>query len=82
MNLSILAGRKKSLGLSSLNLTKGEMPRIIVVSNRLPITVVWNKSAPNPDDQYTFKMSSGGLVAGLEGISKKSQIRFRIFNLN
>lgn len=39
--------------------------RLIVVSNRLPVTVTWE------NDSYQFKMSSGGLVAGLEGVKKK-----------
>jgi len=40
---------------------------LIVVSNRLPITI--NKDA---DGEYHFKMSSGGLVSALSGFKKSS----------
>jgi len=43
------------------------VPRILVVSNRLPVTV----SKKSDVDPYSFIMSSGGLVAGLEGVKKK-----------
>ena len=58
-------GRKKSLGLSTL--LSQQSHRILVVSNRLPITVQFNKDATKDEDLFSFKMSSGGLVAGLEG---------------
>ncbi|CAO3597887.1 unnamed protein product [Absidia cylindrospora] len=41
--------------------------RLLVVSNRLPITV--NKNAST--NEYDFKMSSGGLVAALSGLKKQ-----------
>jgi trehalose-6-phosphate synthase len=40
--------------------------RLLVVSNRLPVTV--NKDADS--GEYNFKMSSGGLVAALSGLKK------------
>ena len=40
--------------------------RLLVVSNRLPVTV--NKDPQT--QQYDFKMSSGGLVAALSGLKK------------
>ncbi|KAF8235788.1 glycosyltransferase family 20 protein, partial [Tricholoma matsutake] len=43
----------------------GNDGHLIVVSNRLPITI--NKDA---DGQYHFKMSSGGLVSALSGFKK------------
>jgi len=43
------------------------MGRVIVVSNRLPVSATYNEDKKN----WTFKMSSGGLVAGLEGVKKK-----------
>lgn len=40
--------------------------RLLVVSNRLPVTV--NKDQKT--GEYDFKMSSGGLVTGLSGLKK------------
>lgn len=40
--------------------------RLLVVSNRLPVTV--NKDSKS--GEYDFKMSSGGLVAALSGLKK------------
>jgi trehalose 6-phosphate synthase len=39
--------------------------RLLLVSNRLPITVKRSE-----DGKYDFSMSSGGLVSGLSGLSK------------
>lgn len=39
--------------------------RLIVVSNRLPVTIAKDKNG-----QYTYKMSSGGLVSALSGCKK------------
>jgi trehalose-6-phosphate synthase len=41
--------------------------RLLVVSNRLPVTVTKNAST----NDYDFKMSSGGLVAALSGLKKQ-----------
>lgn len=41
--------------------------RLLVVSNRLPVTVTKN----NTTNEYDFKMSSGGLVAALSGLKKQ-----------
>ncbi|KEF58144.1 uncharacterized protein A1O9_06068 [Exophiala aquamarina CBS 119918] len=39
--------------------------RVIVVANRLPITV-----KPQPDGNFDYSMSSGGLVSGLRSLAK------------
>ncbi|KAI8847205.1 glycosyltransferase family 20-domain-containing protein [Chytridium lagenaria] len=41
------------------------MPRLIVVSNRLPITITKDN-----EDRWKFSMSSGGLVSALSGLKK------------
>ena len=38
--------------------------RLLLVSNRLPITI------KRTEDGFDFSMSSGGLVSGLSGLSK------------
>ncbi|KAK1753192.1 glycosyltransferase [Echria macrotheca] len=45
--------------------------RLLLISNRLPITI---KRAD--DGQYTFSMSSGGLVTGLSGLSKTTSFQW------
>ncbi|KAF9267622.1 glycosyltransferase family 20 protein [Marasmius fiardii PR-910] len=47
------------------NMEYGNQGHLIVVSNRLPITI--NKDA---NGEYHFKMSSGGLVSALSGFKK------------
>lgn len=47
------------------NMSSDEGKRLIIVSNRLPITI--NKDA---EGEYHFKMSSGGLVSALSGFKK------------
>lgn len=42
--------------------------RLIVVSNRLPVTIKKDASG-----KYTYKMSSGGLVSALSGCKKTMQ---------
>src|ERR1700721_919178 len=44
---------------------KMEGAHLIVISNRLPITITKDKSG-----EYHFKMSSGGLVSALSGFKK------------
>lgn len=52
---------------SDSTVSKNEKPlRLLVVSNRLPVTV--NKDSKS--GEYDFKMSSGGLVAALSGLKK------------
>lgn len=41
--------------------------RLLLVSNRLPITIKRSE-----DGKYDFSISSGGLVSGLSGLSKTS----------
>ena len=48
-----------------LELNAGQQGHLVVVSNRLPITI--NKDASG---EYHFKMSSGGLVSALSGCKK------------
>src|SRR5271170_2999755 len=45
--------------------------RLLLVSNRLPITI--NRSS---DGKYDFSMSSGGLVSGLSGLSKSTTFQW------
>ncbi|ORX62168.1 hypothetical protein DM01DRAFT_1403862 [Hesseltinella vesiculosa] len=45
----------------------GKNLRLLVISNRLPITVKKNPET----NEYDFKMSSGGLVAALSGLKKQ-----------
>ena len=46
------------------------LSRLIVVANRLPITATKNDAT----GEYTFKMSSGGLVSAL--VSVRSRLKF------
>jgi trehalose 6-phosphate synthase len=45
--------------------------RLLLVSNRLPITI--KRSA---DGKYDFSMSSGGLVTGLSGLAKSTTFQW------
>ncbi|KAL2256237.1 hypothetical protein VTK26DRAFT_1955 [Humicola hyalothermophila] len=45
--------------------------RLLLISNRLPITIKRSE-----DGQYTFSMSSGGLVTGLSGLSKTTSFQW------
>lgn len=45
--------------------------RLLLVSNRLPITV-----KRSDDGHYDFTMSSGGLVAGLSGLAKSTKFKW------
>jgi len=45
--------------------------RLLLVSNRLPITV-----KRSDDATYDFSMSSGGLVSGLSGLSKSTKFQW------
>ena len=49
---------------------KGES-RLLLVSNRLPITIKRSE-----DGGYDFSMSSGGLVSGLSGLSKSTTFQW------
>jgi trehalose 6-phosphate synthase len=42
--------------------------RLLLVSNRLPITI-----KRSDEGDYSFNMSSGGLVTGLSGLSKSTK---------
>ncbi|CAG8644408.1 15036_t:CDS:2 [Acaulospora morrowiae] len=48
----------------ALSTLDGNITRLLVVSNRLPVTVT------KVNEEYTFKMSSGGLVSALSGLKK------------
>jgi trehalose 6-phosphate synthase len=56
-------------GATSGHATRDRDKRLVVVANRLPVTL--NKGA---DGAYTFKMSSGGLVSAL--VSVRSKVDF------
>lgn len=45
--------------------------RLLLVSNRLPITIKRSE-----DGKYDFSMSSGGLVSGLSGLSKTTTFQW------
>jgi len=45
--------------------------RLLLVSNRLPITI-----KRSDDGSYSFSMSSGGLVTGLSGLSKTTTFQW------
>ena len=45
--------------------------RLLLISNRLPITVKRTE-----DGSYQFSMSSGGLVSGLSGLSKATTFQW------
>jgi trehalose 6-phosphate synthase len=49
----------------------GSGGRLLLISNRLPITI-----KRSDDGQYTFSMSSGGLVTGLSGLSKTTSFQW------
>jgi trehalose 6-phosphate synthase len=63
------AARKDSLASLASHLestrTEGEQ-RLIIVSNRLPVTI----KKDTKTGEYTYKMSSGGLVSALSGCKK------------
>jgi len=48
-----------------------EQGRLLLVSNRLPITIKRSE-----DGTYAFSMSSGGLVTGLSGLSKTTTFQW------
>lgn len=49
---------------------KQRLPRIIVASNRLPVTATKDTATDGESPRWTFKMSSGGLVAALGGLDR------------
>lgn len=53
--------------------TEGESQqgRLLLVSNRLPITI-----KRSDEGKYDFSMSSGGLVSGLSGLSKSTTFQW------
>ena len=51
--------------------TKKPDSRLLLVSNRLPITIKRSE-----DGSYDFSMSSGGLVSGLSGLSKSTTFQW------
>jgi trehalose 6-phosphate synthase len=50
---------------------KSHPGRLLLVSNRLPITI-----KRSDDGSYAFSMSSGGLVTGLSGLSKTTTFQW------
>ncbi|WEW60622.1 Trehalose-6-P synthase/phosphatase complex synthase subunit [Emydomyces testavorans] len=55
----------------SLESPEKEDPRLLLVSNRLPITI-----KRSDDGKYDSSMSSGGLVSGLSGLSKTTRFQW------
>ena len=56
---------------SSSPTESGPESRLLLVSNRLPVTI-----KRSGDGSYDFKMSSGGLVSGLSGLSKATTFQW------
>lgn len=56
--------------MSSTNGSEGDH-RLLIVSNRLPITIRRSEGG-----KYEFSMSSGGLVTGLSGLSKTTTFQW------
>lgn len=57
--------------MSSLENPLKDDARLLLVSNRLPITI-----KRSDDGKYEFSMSSGGLVSGLSGLSKSTTFQW------
>lgn len=55
----------------SFSSSKDSESDVIVVSNRLPITI-----KRSPTGEYTYNVSSGGLVSALSGLKKKTNFRW------
>ncbi|KAJ5138353.1 uncharacterized protein N7515_003201 [Penicillium bovifimosum] len=55
----------------SIEEPKQNEARLLLVSNRLPITIKRSE-----DGKYDFSMSSGGLVSGLSGLSKSTTFQW------
>lgn len=49
-----------------------EPERLLLVANRLPITLTKDKGA----SEYSFSLSSGGLVTGLSGLQKTTKFKW------
>lgn len=47
------------------------MGKVLVVSNRLPVTI-----KRSPDGSYDYSMSSGGLVTALQGLKKSTEFQW------
>lgn len=67
----ILPSFTKTRTMPSLESPPKEDPRLLLVSNRLPITI-----KRSDDGKYDSSMSSGGLVSGLSGLSKTTQFQW------
>lgn len=46
--------------------------RLLLVANRLPITLTKDKGA----NEYSFSLSSGGLVTGLSGLQRTTKFKW------
>lgn len=58
---------KSELNLVSSRMTAERRARLLVVSNRLPVTI---KGNPGNEQGWTYHLSSGGLVSALSGLKK------------
>tara|TARA_R110002060_G_C2106306_1_gene97921 strand:- start:200 stop:586 length:387 start_codon:yes stop_codon:yes gene_type:complete len=61
----------KTLTMPSVVQEPAVQGRLLLVSNRLPITI-----KRSDDGSYSFSMSSGGLVTGLSGLSKTTTFQW------
>ncbi|CCE61315.1 hypothetical protein TPHA_0A02330 [Tetrapisispora phaffii CBS 4417] len=62
----------KNTSLAKPDLDNSNSGHIIVVSNRLPVTITKN----NETGEYEYAMSSGGLVTALQGLKKTSTFQW------
>lgn len=60
-----------SFAMPTLETPSTSEARLLLVSNRLPITIKRSE-----DGKYDFSMSSGGLVSGLSGLSKSTTFQW------
>ena len=51
--------------------TRNERGRVLVVANRLPVTIGQEKNG-----QFDFQMASGGLVSALQSLSKAMEFQW------
>ncbi|KAH9463120.1 hypothetical protein MJO28_008750 [Puccinia striiformis f. sp. tritici] len=71
--LSTTTGKSTGMGKEGSQMPRldANSSRLIVVSNRLPITITPHTSSDLKSSSYSFKMSSGGLVSALSGCKKQ-----------
>jgi hypothetical protein len=71
VTVTVTASPTVAIGMPSVEIPEDSDSRLLLVSNRLPITI-----KRSDDGKYDFSMSSGGLVSGLSGLSKLTTFRW------